>query len=76
MHVAVSGQWSGLPSFSFTIYSHVYIKVFNIDIWHRNGLQLQKVQFFEEMYQFYFLVNWWLWLLLSVVIDQVCPVFL
>ena len=76
MHVAVSGQWSGMPSFSFTIYSHVLIKVFNIYIWHHNGLQLQKVQFFEEMYQFYFLVNWWLWLLLSVVIDQVCPVFL
>ena len=76
MDVALSGQWSGMPSFSLIIYSYIKIKVFIAKISHRNGLQVLKVLFWEEMYEFYFLVNWWLWMLLSVVSDQVCPVFL
>ena len=32
-----------------------------------NYLQFQKVLFWEEMYEFYFVANWWLWMLLSVV---------
>ena len=29
-----------------------------LNISHRNGLQFQKVLFWEEMYEFYFLANW------------------
>ena len=64
--------WGSLPQ----RLHHVMIKVFNIYIWHRNGLQFQKVQFSEEMHQFYFFVYWWPCMLLSVVNDQGCPVFL
>ena len=71
-----SGQWSGMPSFSLIIYSYFLIKVFIAWISHHNGLQFQKVLFWKEMYEFYFVANWWLWMLLSVVSDQVCPVFL
>ena len=52
--VALSGQWSGMPSFSLIIYSYSSIKVFNVNIWLHNGLQFQKVLFWEEMYEFYF----------------------
>ena len=76
MDVALSGQWSGMPSFSLIIYFYFSIKVFIAYISHCNGLEFQKVLFWEEMYEFYFLANWWLWMLLSVVSDQVCPVFL
>ena len=75
MDVALSGQWSGMSSFSLIIYSYISIKVFNVNIWLHNGLQFQKVLFWEEMHHFHFLANWWLWMLLSVVSDQVCPVF-
>ena len=67
MDVALCGQWSGMLSFSLIIYSYIEIKVFNVNIWLHNGLQFQKVLFWKEMYEFYFLANWWLWMLLSVV---------
>ena len=75
--LVLSGQWSCMPSFSLIIYSYyldksVYSLIFQIS----NHPQFQKVLFWEEMYEFYFLYNWWLWMLLSVVSDQVCPVFL
>ena len=38
MDVALSGQWSGMPSFSLIIYSYILIKVFNVNIWLHNGL--------------------------------------
>ena len=33
MDVALSGQWSGMPSFSLIIYSYFSIKVFIVNIW-------------------------------------------
>ena len=53
MDVALSGQWSGMPSFSLIIYSYFSIKVFIAWISHCNGLQFQKVLFWKEMYEFY-----------------------
>ena len=67
IHVALNGQWSGMPSYSFIIYSHLLIKVFNIYIWHCNGLQFQKALFFDEMEEFYLLANCRLCMLLSMV---------
>ena len=32
MDVALSGQWSGMPSFSLIIYSYFLIKVFIVNI--------------------------------------------
>ena len=52
MDVALSGQWSGMPSFSLIIYSYYSINVFIAYISHGNGLQFQKVLFWEEMYVF------------------------
>ena len=40
-----------------------------------NGLQFLKVLFWEEMDEFYFLANYRLCMLLSVVNDQGCQVF-
>ena len=38
MDVALSGHWSAMPSFSLIIYSDIYVKVFNVNIWLHNGL--------------------------------------
>ena len=54
MDVALSGQWSGMPSFSLIIYSDIEIKVFNVNIWLYNGLQFQKILFGEEMHHLHF----------------------
>ena len=42
MDVALSGQWSGMPSFSLIIYSDIEIKVFNVNIWLYNGPPVSK----------------------------------
>ena len=43
MHVALNGQWSGMPSFSLIIYSQYLGKsVSYVNIWLHNGLQVLK----------------------------------
>ena len=61
MDVALSGQWSGMPSFSLIIYS--YNCLFNFDLIFSKSI--------KEMYEFYFLANWWMDVALSGH-DQVC----
>ena len=42
MDVALSGQWSGMPSFSLIIYSYIEIKVFIVNIWYSQWSPVSK----------------------------------
>ena len=48
MDVALSGQWSGMPSFSLIIYSYFSIKVFNVNIWHSQSSPVSKSTILER----------------------------
>ena len=47
MYVALSGQWSGMQSFSLIIYFYVEIRVSNTQIWEHNDPWILKVSILE-----------------------------
>ena len=47
IYVALSGQWSGMQSFSLIIYFYVVIRVLNTQIWEHNDRWIIKVSILE-----------------------------
>ena len=48
IYVALSGQWSGMQSFSLIIYFYVEIRVSNTQIWEHNDPWVLKVSILKE----------------------------
>ena len=77
MDVALSGQWSGMPSFSLIIYSYFSIKVFIAWYFTSQWSPVSKSTILERnvSVSIYYLTGDY-GCCYSVVSDQVCPVFL
>ena len=65
-----------MQRFSLIIFFYVHIQVSNTQILSRNDAWILIVSILEENLHFQFSVYWWLPVLLSVVSDQACRVFL
>ena len=76
MDVALNGQWSGMPQFFLHYLFSCLDKSVYVNILLHNGLQVSKSIIFWRNGGVLFLANCRLWMLLSVLNNQGCHIFL